>query len=106
MNQKNKDIYTKICELVIDPEFNEGQIAFFEKNRHQFNDDEENKHHYKEIHEEYIKMLDLAIEVQIKQTYTDEDMDEFFKDFMENFKMYLDINEDAYNVMSASINFS
>lgn len=51
-------------------------------------------------------MLDLAIEVQIKQSYTDEDMDEFFKDFMENFKLYLEINEDAYNVMSASIDFS
>jgi hypothetical protein len=63
MESQNKDIYARICDLILDPEFNEGQINFFQKNHLQFSDDEENKHVYKEIHEEYIKILELAIEV-------------------------------------------
>lgn len=105
MEDKNKAIYAKICDLILDPEFNEGQINFFEKNCKQFTDDEENKHIYKEIHEEYIKILELAIEVQIKQTYSEAELNGFYDDFQKNYEQYLDINENAYEVMKASLDF-
>ena len=63
MESQNQAIYAKLCDLVLDPEFIEGQINFFQTNCNQFSDDEENKHNYKEIHEEYIKILEYAIEV-------------------------------------------
>jgi hypothetical protein len=90
---------------VLDPEFNEGQITFFTKNSKQFSDDEENKHVYKEIHEEYIRILELAIDVQIKQFFSDKDLEAFYADFQANYKSYLDINENAYEVMIASLDF-
>jgi hypothetical protein len=68
----NKEIYAKVCEAIIDPEFNEGQINFFSKHCHTFTDDEENRHEYKEIHEEYITILEVAIEALLKQHYSEE----------------------------------
>ena len=62
----NKEIYAKVCEAIIDPEFNEGQINFFSKHCNTFTDDEENRHEYKEIHEEYITILEVAIEALLK----------------------------------------
>lgn len=105
MSDKNKEIYMKLCDLVLDPEFNEGQQAFFEKNCKSFSDDEENKHIYKEIHEEYIKILEMAIDAQIKQSYSEDELEAFYDHFAQNFKEYLDINENAYEVMKASLDF-
>jgi hypothetical protein len=47
----HKDIYLKICDAVVDPDFNEGQMNFFTMNCSIFTNDEENKHEYKDIHE-------------------------------------------------------
>ena len=102
---KNVAIYTTICEIVADPEFNEGQMNFFNKNCSAFSADEENKHEYKEIHEEYIKLLEIAIEVQIKEKFTEEEMEIFYLDFKENFNNYKAINEDAFSIMIASVDF-
>ena len=63
---KNREIYEKISQLILEEEFHQGQMNFFNKNCHAFSEDEENKHEYKDIHEEYIRLLELAIEVQIK----------------------------------------
>ena len=104
-SEKNLAIYQKLCDLVLDPEFNEGQCAFFEKNHKHFSDDEENKHIYKEIHEEYIKILEMAIDAQIKQSYSEEEMNDFYDHFAQNFKEYLEINQNAYEVMKASLDF-
>lgn len=92
----NKDIYQKICEAVVDPDFNEGQMNFFTKNCLKFTDDEENRHEYKEIHEEYISILEQAIEAQLKQTYSEEEINAFYLDFASNFESYRPINENAY----------
>lgn len=75
------------------------------KNCKSFTDDEENKHIYKEIHEEYIKILEMAIDAQIKESYTEGELDAFYAHFSENFKEYLEINENAYEVMKASLDF-
>ena len=45
------------------------------------------------------------MDVQIKEKYSEQDMDEFYKDFTLNFINYKSINEDAFNIMIASIDF-
>ena len=100
------DIYHKICNIVTDPEFNEGQLNFFTANCVLFTDDEENKHEYKDIHEQYILLLEKAIEVQLKQEYSEDQMNSFYTDFAENFENYKSVNEDAYEIMCASIDFN
>ncbi len=40
---KNSEIFNKICDIVINPEFNEVQINFFQKNCSVFTNDDENK---------------------------------------------------------------
>lgn len=47
---------------MVDPEFNESQLNFYTGNCQVFTDDEENKHEYKDIHEQYILLLEQAIE--------------------------------------------
>ena len=70
-----------------------------------FKDDEENRHEYKEIHEEYISILESTIEAQLNQFYSEEQVNNFYKDFIDNFDSYKELNEDAYTIMCASIDF-
>ena len=50
-------------------------------------------------------MLEQAIEVQLKQEYSEDQINAFYTDFSENFENYKSINEDAYEIMTASIDF-
>ena len=74
-------------------------------NSSKFGEDDENKHEYKEIHEEYIRLLEIAIDVQIQEKFTSDDMDEFYADFKENFNKYKSLNEDVFTIMIASLDF-
>ena len=89
----------------MEPEFNEGQINFFSKHCNTFTNDEENRHEYKEIHEEYITILEVAIEAILKENFTEEQINSFYMDFAENFDSYKTLHDDAYTVMCGSIDF-
>ena len=89
----------------MDPEFSEGQINFFSKHCNTFTDDEENRHEYKEIHEEYITILEVAIEAILTQNFTEDQIKSFYMDFAENFDSYKTLHDDAYTVMCGSIDF-
>jgi hypothetical protein len=43
--------------------------------------------------------------VQLKQEYSEDQINAFYTDFSENFESYKTINEDAYEIMTASIDF-
>ena len=101
----NQEIFAKICDLVIDPEFNEGQVNFFSKHCSKFTDDEENRHDYKDIHEEYITILEQAIEAVLKQSYTEDQINQFYLYFAENYNEFKGTNDDAFAIMNATIDF-
>ena len=66
---KNQQIFKEITELVTEADFTKGQLDFFETNCQAFTDDEENKHEYKELHEEYIVLCETAIDAVIKSKF-------------------------------------
>jgi len=58
-------------------------MSFFEKNCSQFSDDEENKLEYTKIHEEYLYIIDEAIESKVREKYSQEAIDQFYAQFKE-----------------------
>ena len=44
-------------------------MNFINSNSHKFSEDEENKHEYFQLHQDYIHMLEQAIDIQIEQKY-------------------------------------
>ena len=43
--------------------------------------------------------------MQLKEVYSEEQINSFYQDFSENFESYKSVNEDAYEIMTASIDF-
>jgi hypothetical protein len=74
--------------LITHADFTEGQVQFFSANCEKFADDEENKHEYKEIHEEYIVNLEQAIEAVLKNKFSDDQINGFYEDFAANYGTY------------------
>ena len=63
-------IFEQISELVSSPDFTEAQMSFFEKHNQIFDEnEEENKHEYKEIFELYLSLMEQLIESQLQQQY-------------------------------------
>lgn len=80
-------------------------MDFHVKNCKIFSEEEENKHAYMDVFEEYVKLVDNAIDAQLKLTYKQEDIDEFYKTFKERYAEYKEINYDAVDILKNAIDF-
>jgi len=74
--------------LITHTDFTEGQVQFFSASCEKFTDDEENKHAYKEIHEEYIVNLEQAIDAVLKNKFSEDQINAFYEDFAANYANY------------------
>ena len=63
---KNMQIFNAISKIVVSPEFNDDSQAFIENNYAIFDEDDENKHEYKQIYEDYVSIMDKVIAVKLK----------------------------------------
>ena len=70
-------IFSTICEIIAEEEFSNGQTDFYIKNCKVFNEDEENKHEYMKIFEEYVYIIDQAIDSKLAEKYDQENIDHF-----------------------------
>ena len=95
-SNKNQEVFKEIIELVTQADFTEGQMDFFRKNCQVFEDNEENKHEYKELHEEYIVLCETAIDAVIKSKFSEEEIQSFYTDFAENYQNYKGKSDDAF----------
>ena len=66
---KRKQIFNTICEVVVDQEFVNSQADFYIQNCKVFTDAEENTHEYMKIFEEYVHIVDQAIDSQLSSQY-------------------------------------
>lgn len=57
------------------------------------------------VYEEYIYIIDQAIEAKLNEKFPQEQIDQFYKTFKENFKSYEAINYDTVELLSNSIDF-
>ena len=104
-NEAFLGIYSKICEMILTPEFNEHQQSLFEQYKGAFSEEDENTHETKQIHEIYIEAIEKYLHYYMETFYDEQEINAFYKDFALNCMPYLKINEDAYTVMKMIIDF-
>ena len=104
---KNLTIFQNVANIIATTEFNEANAEFFKLHSHKFSDDEENKHEYMQLFEEYLSLAEKAIESKLKEEMgvTDDEMLEFYSTFEDNRKLYEADNSDAFDTLFTMINF-
>lgn len=70
-----------------------------------FSEGDENKLEYTQVHEEYIHVIDQAIEAQLLATFTDVEIAAFYDDFKAGFQAYKEKNPDAFEILCCTIDF-
>ena len=104
MESKN-EIFALVCEIITSEEFTNGQMDFHVKNCKIFNEDEENKHEYMDVFEEYVKLVDNAIDSELYKKFKKEDVEDFYKTFKDNYEHFKEINYDAVEILKNAIDF-
>lgn len=74
-------VFKEVCEIVIDGEFSAAQTDFISANYKAFEDTEENKLEYTQIHGDYLHIMEQIIETQLKAKFPETQIDEFYADF-------------------------
>ena len=103
-SDKNK-IFNQVCEIITSEEFSDGQMDFHVKNCQIFSEEEENKHSYMDVFEAYVKLVDTAIDANLKQLYKEAEIDEFYSTFKARYAEYKEINYDAVEILKNAIDF-
>ena len=98
-------IFGTISDIIAEEEFSNGQTDFYIKNCKVFNEDEENKHEYMKIFEEYVYIIDQAIDSKLAEQYDQENIDHFYKTFKEKFENYKEINYDTVEILFNAVDF-
>ena len=62
-------MFKLICDLVVDPEFVDAEATFYQEQCQQFDEGEENKLEYTQIHEKFILILEQLIEARLKEQH-------------------------------------
>ena len=80
---KNMEIFNAISQIVISKEFNDDSKAFVESNYGIFDEEDENKHEYKQIYEDYVSIMDRIISARLKNEngFSDPEVEEFLGTF-------------------------
>ena len=102
---KDEDIFKAISELMALPEFKEASFKFFEKNKGTFEDTEENKLDHTDIHRDYVAIMEQIIEAKLKEKFTDEDIQEFYKTFKNNLDKYEKMDPETVDILFGFIDF-
>ena len=80
-------------------------MDFFEKNKDKFEDTEENKLEYTNIYTEYVYILEEMIEANLKEKYTNEQIEAFYASFKDNLSNYEKINPEVVDTLFGFIDF-
>ena len=101
----NEEIFKDIANLVTQADFAKAQDDFFQKNQDKFEDTEENKLEYTNIYTEYVYILEEIIEINLKDKYTDDQIEEFYASFKDNMPAYQKINPEVVESLFDFIDF-
>ena len=81
-------------------------MNFFQKHCAHFNEEDENTHQTKNIHEEYIKILDETIEAQLLLDFQENEVNQFYMDMAEELKTYEKQNVNVVDILYAALDFA
>ena len=101
----NSEIFEALVDIITQQEFAKTQQEFFEKNAKLFEDTEENKLEYSNIHTEYVYILDSVVEANLKEKFTNDQIDAFYLSFKDNLQEYKRINPEVVNTLFSFIDF-
>ena len=104
METKNQ-VFNSVCDIITSEEFTTGQMDFHMKKCTEFSEEEENKHEYANIFEEYVKLVDGALDSELQKKHSEQDLEDFYKTFKDNYAEYKEINYDAVEILKNSIDF-
>jgi len=68
------NIFNDLCDLVTQADFQNAQVEFLQQHAPKFENTDENKLEYTEIHSQYVYILDEVIEANMKKKYSDDEI--------------------------------
>ena len=104
---KNSEIFNAICLIVVSPEFNEDSQAFVENNYAIFDEEDENKHEYKQVYEDYVSIMDRVISAKLKNDsgFSEPEIEAFLASFEQNKDAYTATNAETVDTLYSFIDF-
>lgn len=107
MEAKNIAMFDAITDLITSEDFKQSDKAFIEQNFHVFDVDEENKHEYKTIYDQYLEIMERLIEAKLVQefNFTDEEVNDFYTTFQDKKAEYEARNVDTVDALYSFIEF-
>ena len=99
-------IFQKISDLLTDDKFMANYNDFFFTSCQKFDEAEENKLEYTEIHGTFIKLLEDALESELMASFTDQEITEFYEVLRQNHKQFETMNESIYQTLWSFIDFN
>ena len=104
---KNTEIFNAISKIVVSPEFNTDSKAFIDSNFAIFDEEDENKHEYKQVYEDYVAIMDRVITARLKNEFgfSDQQVEGFLVSFEQNKQAYTSQNADAVDTLYSFIDF-
>ncbi len=106
MENSSLNIFRELCDLVTQADFQNAQIEFLQQHAHKFEDTDENKLEYTEIHSQYVYILDEVIEANLKRKYSDDEITAFYTTFKANLAAYEAENADGLDCLYGFIDFA
>ena len=99
-------VFKLLAQLVTSTEFTDACYSFLEKNKHIFDDDDENKLEYTEVFEAYITILEQCIDAKLYTKFQEEQVNAFYKDFKDNWKLYETEDSEVVETLFGFIDFN
>lgn len=109
LSENDAKVFKAIETVMLESDFKNATVSFIEANYDKFEDTEENKLEYTEIHNEYLKIVEQVLELQVKERYaiSDAEMDEFYGGFTDKSKLaeYESLSKDTVDHLFTMIDF-
>lgn len=101
-------IFKNVAAIIATTEFATANQDFYNMHAHKFDaKDDENKHEYMQLFENYVSLNDQVLEAKLLEDYgyTKEDMKAFYDTFQDNRKRYEEEDACAFDTLFTIINF-
>ena len=99
-------VFDAISDLMTDAEFISANQDFFSRHCEIFDANvEENKHEYKQIFEEFLKIQEDVIEWKLKEKFSEDQVMQFYESLEENIKTYEQKDKETMDFLFEMIDF-
>lgn len=105
MDASNLAVFTDLIDIVIKDDFNFARYEFFDAHSKKFEEEDENKLEYTEIHKQYVEVMEKFIDAKLAELHSAEVIEAFNQDFVKDHKKYDAIHPEAVDVLFGQVEF-